>query len=337
MNQPGYYCERCDYRSSRISEWNRHLTTRKHQKYASLNFKSTSSRIIDNIETLIANKLEIMTNKFGSITDTEQKLNQTPQKITAAKKQYICDTCDKFYTVKSSLWYHKQKCKAVEEEPIKLENKLTPDPLYLIPDAQQDNSNIIIELLKQNQELQKQIIEMAKEPKITTITNNNQFNLNMFLNENCKNALNIMDFVNSLDLSIADLEETGRLGYVNGISRIFINALKNMDITMRPIHCTDIKRETVYVKDKDTWEKDNEEKEKLRKVIDQVSRKNLKLLPEWQQQNPDFRHLDTPENKQFMKISLSSLGAEYEDDQVKMEKKILKNVMKEVVLEKMPA
>jgi hypothetical protein len=178
---------------------------------------------------------------------------------------------------------------------------------------------------------------MAKEPKITTITNNNQFNLNMFLNENCKNALNIMDFVNSLDLSIADLEETGRLGYVNGISRIFINALKNMDITMRPIHCTDIKRETVYVKDKDTWEKDNEEKEKLRKVIDQVSRKNLKLLPEWQQQNPDFRHLDTPENKQFMKISLSSLGAEYEDDQVKMEKKILKNVMKEVVLEKMPA
>lgn len=332
MNQSSFYCERCDYRSSRISEWNRHLTTRKHQKYASLN-KTPISKFIDNIDMIIANKIENMSNIIGSVPDTEQKLNQIPQKITAAKKQYVCDICDKFYTVKSSLWYHKQKCKVIEEEPIKLENKITLDPVS--PDPQQDNSNIIIELLKQNQELQKQIIEMAKEPKITTtITNNNQFNLNMFLNENCKNALNIMDFVNSLDLSITDLEETGRLGYVNGISRIFINALKNMDVTMRPIHCTDIKRETVYVKDKDIWEKDNEEKEKLRKVIEQVSRKNLKLLPEWQQQNPDFRYLDTPENQQFMKISLSSLGAEYEEEQAKMEKKILKNVMKEVVLEK---
>jgi hypothetical protein len=197
----------------------------------------------------------------------------------------------------------------------------------------------IIELLKQNQELQKQLIEISKEPKVTnnitqvTNSNNNQFNLNMFLNEECKNALNIMDFVNSLNLTVTDLEQTGKLGFVEGISRIFINALKNTDLCMRPIHCTDIKRETVYVKDQDKWEKESDHK-KMKKALDQIARKNLRLLPEWQAQHPEFRYLDTPENQEFMKISLSSLGAEHEDEQAKLDKKILKNVLKEVVLEK---
>jgi len=307
-------------------DWNRHQTTAKHQNNAKLNknldsvYKSTP--VPDNISENLTNKNDVLT----AVREIEPLLNQIAPK---KRPDYKCSNCNKIYNVKSSLWYHKKKC-LHQENTVLLENKIVkPESVN-----QQDNSNIIVELLKQNQELQKQIIEMAKEPKITTITNNNQFNLNMFLNENCKNALNIMDFVNSLDLTIKDLEETGRLGYVNGISRIFINALKNMDINMRPIHCTDIKRETVYVKDKDTWEKDNDEKEKMKKVLEHISHKNLKLLPEWQQQNPDFRHLDTPENQQFMKISLSSLGAEYEEEQAKMEKKILKNVMKEVVIEK---
>jgi hypothetical protein len=103
---------------------------------------------------------------------------------------------------------------------------------------------------------------------------------------------------------------------------------------MRPFHCTDIKRETVYIKDQDTWEKENAEKTKLRNVIKQLARKNLTMLPEWQEKNPDFRQLDTPENQQFMQISISSLGSEYEDEQEKMDDKIIRNVLKEVVLEK---
>ena len=194
-------------------------------------------------------------------------------------------------------------------------------------------------LVEQNKELQNKILEISKQNKVvnTTTTNNitnNQFNLNLFLNEECKNALNIEDFVNSLNLTVKDIEETGKLGYTQGLTRIFVKALKDLDVNMRPFHCTDIKRETVYIKDQDNWEKENAEKTKLRNVLKQIARKNLKMLPEWQEKNPDFRYLDTPENEKFMQISISSLGSEYQDEQEKMDDKIIRNVLKEVILEK---
>jgi hypothetical protein len=128
--------------------------------------------------------------------------------------------------------------------------------------------------------------------------------------------------------------QTGKLGFTQGITRIFVQALKDLDVNMRPLHCTDIKRETVYIKDQDNWEKEDADKTKLRNVIKQLARKNLKVLPEWQAENPEYRYLDTPENKQFMEISMSSLGSEYEDEQEKMDEKIIRNVLKEVVLDK---
>jgi len=248
------------------------------------------------------------------------------QKTAGPSPTHKCSNCNKVYKAKNSLWYHSKKC--IE----KVNTVTTPDKSF----------EIITDLLKQNKELHEQIIEISREPKvINNITNsnsnntmNNQFNLNMFLNEDCKNALNIMDFVRSLNLTVEDIEATGRLGYVGGMTRIFVNALKDMDVKMRPIHCTDIKRETVYVKDQDTWEKDNNEKNKLKSALKQVARKNLQMLPEWQEQNPDYRILDTPENQQFMQISLSSLGAYSEEDTQRQEEKILKNVLKEVVLDK---
>jgi hypothetical protein len=289
-----FTCESCDFKCNAQWQWTRHIVTRKH-KYA-----------------------------VGSHCATEKVQEKCAANDEQPKKIYMCENCNKTYSAKNSLWYHKKQCQVVS---IPTDNEM--------PNATQT----IIELLKQNQELQKQLIEISKEPKVTnnitqvTNSNNNQFNLNMFLNEECKNALNIMDFVNSLNLTVTDLEQTGKLGFVEGISRIFINALKNTDLCMRPIHCTDIKRETVYVKDQDKWEKENDHK-KMKKALDQIARKNLKLLPEWQAQHPAFRYLDTPENQEFMKISLSSLGAEHEDEQAKLDKKILKNVLKEVVLEK---
>jgi hypothetical protein len=208
----------------------------------------------------------------------------------------------------------------------------------IVMELLKQNKEIQNSLVEQNKELQNTLIEISKQNKvINTTTNNitnNQFNLNLFLNEECKNALNIEDFINSLKLTVNDIEETGKLGYTQGLTRIFVKALNDLDVTMRPFHCTDIKRETVYIKDQDSWEKENAEKTKLRNVLKQIARKNLKMLPEWQEQNPEFRILDTPENEKFMQISLSSLGSEYKDEQDKMEEKIIRNVLKEVVLEK---
>jgi len=203
-------------------------------------------------------------------------------------------------------------------------------------------NEMIINLLEQNKELQKQLVELSKQTTVinnnnTTTTNNtmnNQFNLNVFLNEECKDALNIADFVESLKLTVSDLEQTGRLGFTQGITRIFVQALKQLDVNMRPLHCTDIKRETVYIKDQDNWEKEDAEKTRLRNVLKRIARKNLKMLPEWQEKNPEFRYLDTRENNEFIQISLSSLGPESKEEQEKQEDKIIRNVLKEVALEK---
>jgi hypothetical protein len=299
-NRHDFNCKECNFTCSKKSNWNSHIATAKHQ-----------NRTFSN------------------------------EKNAVQQPYHKCSNCDKEYKAKTSLWYHMKKCTQPVKNTVSIENKLVNF------DNQPKTLEIITDLLRKNRELHEQVIEMSKEPRqiINNITNNhitnsnnnttnNQFNLNMFLNEECKNALNIMDFVRSLNLTVEDIEETGRLGYVGGMTRIFVNALKDMDVKMRPIHCTDIKRETVYVKDQDTWEKDNAEKNKLKRALKQVAHKNLQMLPEWQEQNPDYRILDTPENQQFMQISLSSLGAYSEEDSQKQEDKILKNVLKEVVLDK---
>ena len=326
-----YNCKECNFKCSKRSNWTSHLTTAKHKNRTFSNEKNAEPR-----------------------------------------QTHKCSHCDKEYKAKNSLWYHMKKCTKVPNTntitiaalPMQSNSvvsmNMSSKSVSCVPhvphvpvediiktvDNQQKSIELIADLLKQNKELHEQIIEISKEPKvINNITNNhitnsnnnntnNQFNMNMFLNEDCKNALNIMDFVRSLNLTVQDIEETGRLGYVGGITRIFVNALKDMDVKMRPIHCTDLKRETVYVKDEDTWEKDNTEKNKLKSALKHVARKNLLMLPEWQEQNPDFSILDTPENQQFMQISLSSLGAYSAEDTQKQEDKILKNVLKEVVLDK---
>jgi hypothetical protein len=235
---------------------------------------------------------------------------------------------------------------SIEKQPIE-KSTIHQDPQHtpsnivttdVVMELLKQNKEIQTSLVEQNKELHNKLLEMSKHSKIINKTTNNitnnQFNLNLFLNEECKNALNIEDFIKSLKLTVSDIEETGKLGYTQGITRIFVKALNDLDVNMRPFHCTDIKRETVYIKDQDTWEKENAEKTKLRNVIKQLARKNLTMLPEWQEKNPDFKQLDTPENQQFMQISISSLGSEYEDEQEKMDDKIIRNVLKEVVLEK---
>ena len=194
------------------------------------------------------------------ITSRKSNYDKHLSTITHSKKEkniistnFKCDKCEKIYQSNNGLWVHKKKCKE--------NNSLT---------------NLVVEVVKQNQEFQKLIIEQNKQivslSKTINITNNNcttvtnnSFNINLFLNEKCKDALNIKDFVHSLNLTLSDLENVGTTGFINGISNIFVKGLKELDIYKRPVHCSDLKRETIYIKGEHAWEKENEEKEKIKK------------------------------------------------------------------------
>ena len=191
-------------------------------------------------------------------------------------------------------------------------------------------------MLKDQQEQHhKQIQELI--PQLNQITNinnnqkncNNKFNLNFFLNEQCKDAMSIQNFIQSLDIGIKELEHMGDVGYVNGMMNIFSNTLGAMDVYKRPLHCTDLKRETLYIKQGDTWEKDTDDKSSLKKLIKSVERKNYGTLRQWEQQHPDAFECDTPDNIEYMKISTESLGGEQSTDALKLNK-IMKHVIKEV-------
>ena len=249
-------------------------------------------------------------------------------KISSRNKVYSCN-CGKQFKHASSLWNHKQKCIPKQE---------SLDDEQEIP-AKTSDSQLIIELLKQNQELQKQLIEAVKTGgqhiENQTINNNNQkFNLNFFLNEQCKDAINMSDFIENMELDLEDLTETGRLGYVGGISRILINKLQELDIYKRPLHCTDMKRETLYIKDNDEWEKQANSKEKMSKIIGQVANKNCRNIPKWTEEHPGYQVFDSPENMEYMNMTQAVLGGFGEQENKQFKDKIIKGVIKEVLVNK---
>jgi hypothetical protein len=245
-----------------------------------------------------------------------------------------------------ALCRHKKTCNdenkknsLIEMNPEKNDINLT---FELVKELIKENKELKDVLKEQSRELKDALIEMSTKTNTTLIqnnttnntTNHNHFNLNVFLNEQCKDAISITDFVDSLNLNVADLEATGKLGYVLGISRIFINKLKELDVYERPLHCTDYKRETVYIKNQDSWEKDTSEKTKLKNIVNRIARKNLQQLPAWQAENPDYVISDTPENNEFIKISLNSLGGYSAEEENKHLDKIMRNVLKEVTVDK---
>jgi hypothetical protein len=192
------------------------------------------------------------------------------------------------------------------------------------------------DVLKQNNELQQKIIELAKEKSTTTISNcnNKTFNLQVFLNDTCKDALNISDFVNQIKLTINDLEETGKLGYVNGISRVVINNLNNTNITQRPIHCSDSKRETLYIKDDGKWLKEDEGKPILTKAIKQIANKNIQQITEWQRLNPQYADPESKQNDKYIQIVINSMSGSSKEECEKNYEKIVKNIVKESIIDK---
>jgi hypothetical protein len=195
-------------------------------------------------------------------------------------------------------------------------------------------------LVKENSDLknmmmetQNQMMEVIKNGTNNTTNNNNNFNLNFFLNETCKNAMNIMDFVESLKLQFSDLETMGEIGYVNGMSNIIIKNLKDMEVTDRPMHCTDAKRETLYIKDEDKWDKESDGNPKIKKAIKHIARKNAVQLKKYKEKHPDCTRAESKLSDTYNKLLVEAMGGKGENDDIK-EDKIIKKVSKEVLLEK---
>jgi len=293
-----YDCVFCDYSTSKKSDYEKHIATRKHKSC-----------------------------DFYGVMET------------CRKKVAVCN-CGKTFATRSGFWKHDKKCEAGWKE---LDNKMVTET----PDAIEKMTKMVLDVVKQNQEFKevimeqnKQWMEISKSYKNNTITNNNQtvnnrFSLNFFLNERCKDALNISDFINSLQISMEDIEQVGATGFVEGISRIFLKGLKQLDVCKRPIHCTDLKREVMHVKENNVWEKENDNKAKIIEAIKTIADKNIKTIPEWKLVNPDCRDSASKKSDQYLQIVGQALGAcNKEKDQENYEK-IIKRVAKEVMIDKL--
>jgi len=255
------------------------------------------------------------------------------EKSAVLCSKFVCPNCCKEYKDNSGLWRHKKKC--LPEQNSQATNQ---QPFQI-------TTNVVLQILKQNEDLQKLLVEqttkfmeLAKDGKNIINSNNtnnttNNFNLNLFLNEKCKDAINITDFVNSLVVTINDLEETTRLGYAEGISKIFVNGLKQLDVYKRPIHCSDLKREVLYIKDQDSWEKDDD-KTHLLQAIKVVGNKNIKQISEWQKINPHFKDPESKQNDKYLSMLCNVMSGGSQEETSKNYNKIVKNIIKETVIVK---
>ena len=288
-----FVCKICDYKCCKKFNYDRHLVSSKHIKATYVNNLATQNEQNEQIRT-----------------------------------KYFCEKCGKEYNDRTGLWRHNKKCIS-NTETISQNNKL----------SDLDKDELIITLLKQNAELIKGQQDMMMKVVENGITNTNHnhshnnnnntnshnkaFNLNFFLNETCKNAMNITDFVDSIKLQLNDLMDVGELGYVEGISKIIVKNLNNLDETIRPIHCTDKKRETMYIKDEGQWAKEDEERKKIRKVIKTVANKNIKMLPKFREKYPDYENASNKISDTYEKMVIESMTSDENKDE-----KIIKNISK---------
>uniref|UniRef100_A0A6C0E5W2 C2H2-type domain-containing protein n=1 Tax=viral metagenome TaxID=1070528 RepID=A0A6C0E5W2_9ZZZZ len=283
-----YKCEICEFYCSKKSNYERHLSTRKHM-------------------------------------DNDTDLQQTSKK---EPKVFKCE-CGGEYKYRQSLYTHRKKCNAKQEQVIVDE---PPSELQILKDLVLEVVKQNNELVKSNNELQKQVLEVCKNTNTTTTTTNSHnktFNLNFFLNEQCKDAMNMSEFINQIQLKLSDLENVGKVGYVEGISNIIIKKLNDTDIYKRPLHCSDAKRETLYIKDEDKWEKESPENTNMKNMVKKVDYKNIGLIAEWKDQHPDHRESTCHDNDTYLKILVESMSGD--DGHVE---KVIKKISKEVVIDK---
>jgi hypothetical protein len=302
---PLYCCDICHIETNNKKDFNKHLMTLKHKKHHSL-------------------------------TKNEQSLTDLSQNIP----EFECLNCGKVYKSRTGLWYHQKKCN-IEEDEKKEEsisnNEISQELILNVLHQNTELQKLLIEQNKQNHELQNKVLEICKNTSVTnshnnTTTNshNKTFNLQFFLNETCKNAMNITDFVDSIKLQLSDLENVGKIGYVEGLSNIIIKNLNALDVTERPVHCSDSKRETMYVKDEDKWEKEDENNQKVLQAIEDISNKNSKMVKEWKKINPECSSSKSHKADVYSHIMIQAVCSNNDVNN----HKILKKIAKEVTIDK---
>ena len=294
-----YNCEKCDFITHKKTDYDRHLTTRKHINSNTINVENDDMR----------------------------------------QKTYCCETCDKTFMDRSGLWRHQKKCCETTQPE-------TPP---------QVDMSVVIELLKQNQEFkdlvmeqtkqlfsqQQLLLEAVKDGKLgnnnchNNNTTNNKFNLNVFLNETCKDAISMDDFINSIEVTRDEFIHTGQVGFIEGISTVMAHRFRDMDMHIRPLHCTDLKRETIYIKNADKWEKDDADKTNMRKAVRGVAKKNTQELWRWYNDNkPAVEQIGTDVCEDYFRYHKAALGGYGKEEDLKFEDKIMRNVLKEVHIDK---
>jgi len=300
-----FECKDCYFFTSNKKDFDRHMSTQKHQ---------------------------ILTNDLQ-----KNPKNPNVSIINSVINNFTCE-CGNLYKHRQSLFNHKKKCMFVTNASVIMQNE----------HAINFDTNVVLDLVQKNQEFQKEMfLEMQKQmfdfmkdkignnnsTNIMSHSNNKTFNLQFFLNETCKDAMNISDFVESVKLQVSDLENVGKVGYIEGISNIIIKNLKALDVNKRPVHCADQKREVMYVKDENTWEKEDENNKKLRKAIRMIAHKNICMLKYFREKYPDCEEYDSKKNSQYNKIVYESMGGKGDDDYDK-DTKIIKKIAKKVVIDK---
>jgi len=324
-----YICEKCDYSTDSKKDYNKHLGTAKHKKMED----ATSCEDFSN--------------------------NSQPENPT--NMIFTCVNCERQFKSRSGLWRHKKNCniediceEIIEQKPAKeleLEEKCEEIIEHKL-DKELELKDMFLTVVNENKELrgmmveqQKTIMEQSKQmteiiPKIgnnnsttnnNTINNNQRLSINVFLNEQCKDAINMSDFIKSISVSLEQLDFTKTQGLEKGISQVIMDNMNKLSLYERPMHCTDTKRETIYIKDNDKWEKDKT-KEKLKHVIKKTSNKNYTALTNWTKENPDFMQDDS--KQMFYARAMSTLGKPIDNVEDKIVKKICSNTYLKESLDK---
>ena len=349
-----FRCDACQFITDNKKDYSRHTSSVKHAK------RTTYGLILLASEPFTQDHTNHILPELPLDYPTGESIDQ--HAFIFDKRIYkSCERCGHKYHSKSGLWKHRKMCEGIPESSA---TDASNPQVAQATATDQDMKGLMMDMLKNNQEFQNKIIEMMCNQQSLAVsaaasaaaaavaaavspanytnsnnytgatnnshnTNNNTFNLQFFLNEQCKDAMNITDFARSINLKVSDLDEFGRMGYVQGMSKLFIDSLKNTDVCKRPIHCSDAKRETLYVKDADKWERDDAVNTKITNAVRVVEHKNIGLVNEWAKQNPRCENSSTKENTQYINMSRAVLDG---DD--KNIAKVIKLVAKEVVIEK---
>lgn len=370
-NEKAYTCIYCKFNCNTNREWKKHVSTNKHLSLISSNIRTQqvyiqNANYVCNCGNIYIYQSGLCKHKKNCVfyTKVDKNLHYMTN-IVKHDNAYTC-ICSKSYMHQSSMCKHKKICKTYinfennklsaanknntnskeTNDPSEITNKMSNHLFmelikqnHIIIEQNQEFKNLLIEQTTKSLEISKQQVIVNNNNNNNTITNittnntMNNFNLNIFLNEKCKDAISMIDFIDSLHLGTRDIEYTGRFGYVEGITKIFINGLKELDIYKRPIHCTDLKREILYIKQEKSWEKDSN-KIKLKKAIGAVVNKNLQQIQLWQDENPRCNILDTNEYILHLNIMRQSLGGGTSEVANKNNDKIIKNIAKEVIIDK---